>query len=286
MNRFTNTLVSASTFCAVWLVSFICCSCAIGQNEELKKDVADNLELQEGLELKILSYNVHHCNPPSKPGLIDVAGIAKVINDSKADLIGLQEIDVNNERSGVNLDQAAKLAEMTGMNYYFSKGIDYKGGAYGTAILSRYPISEMETILLPQESGTEQRTLSVLTVTFADGQQVRFANTHLDFTSDSNALAQAKSITGYFEKEKLPVVLVGDFNVEVSSQTMGHLDKTFNRTCEQACPNTIPVVNPRKTIDFIMYSEGFGIQTIFHEVIQEHYASDHLPVLAKIRLVN
>lgn len=286
MNRFLSTHLKISTFCAVLLLFFLFCSCAIGQDSEREQDVSENLDLQEGLEIKILSYNVHHCSPPSNPALIDVAGIARVIIDSKADLIGLQEIDVNNERSGVNLDQAAKLAELTGMNFYFSKGIDYKGGAYGTAILSRYPISEMETILLPQESGTEQRTLSVLTVSFESGHKLRFANTHLDFTSDSNALAQAKRITGYFEREKLPVILVGDFNVEESSQTMGHLDKTFNRTCEQGCPNTIPVVNPRKTIDFIMYSEGFGIQTIFHEVIQEHYASDHLPVFAKIRLVN
>lgn len=271
------------SYCIVLVLSIFLNSCAIAQESDRKKDTSLNPEVPEGLEIKILTYNVHHCNPPSNPGLIDVAGIAKVINDSKADLVGLQEIDVNNERSGVNLDQAAKLAELTGMKFYFSKGIDYKGGAYGTAILSKYPISEMETLPLPQESGTEQRTLSVLTVDLPENKKVRFGNIHLDFTSDANALAQAQAITAYFEQEELPIILVGDFNVEATSQTMAHLDKTFNRTCEQGCPNTIPVVNPRKAIDFILYSDGFGIQTMFHEVIQEHYASDHLPVLAKLK---
>jgi endonuclease/exonuclease/phosphatase family metal-dependent hydrolase len=265
----------------VFIVLFY--SCANAQEPLIKADPVEKPEVTEGLELKVLSYNVHHCNPPSKPGLIDVDGIAKVIIASKADLVGLQEIDVNNERSGMHLDQAEKLAELTGMKFYFSKGLDYKGGGYGTAILSKYPISAMETIHLPEEAGTERRTLSVLTTELPDGKQVRFGNTHLDFTSDANALAQAKAITTYFEGEKLPVLLVGDFNVEESSLTMAHLDATFDRTCEQGCPNTIPVVNPRKAIDFIFYSPGFGIQTMIHEVIQEHYASDHLPVLAKLK---
>lgn len=270
-------------FIAALLILFLN-SCANAQEPNIETDPIEKPEISEGLEIKVLSYNVHHCNPPSKPNLIDVVGIAQVIMDSKADLVGLQEIDVNNERSGMNLDQAAKLAELTDMELYFSKGIDYKGGAYGTAILSKYPLSNMETIPLPQESGTEQRTLSVLTVDLPEGKQLRFGNTHLDFTSDANALAQAKAITAYFEKEELPIVLVGDFNVEATSQTMAHLDEKFDRTCEQGCPPTIPVVNPRKTIDFIFYSSGFGIQTMLHEVIQEHYASDHLPVLAKLKL--
>ncbi|MBN3581913.1 endonuclease/exonuclease/phosphatase family protein [Algoriphagus aestuarii] len=241
-------------------------------------------EISEGLEIKVLSYNVHHCNPPSKPGLIDVGGNAKVIRDSKADLVGLQEIDVNNERSGVHLDQGEKLAELTGIYFYFSKGIDYLSGTYGSAILSKYPISDMETFLLPMEFGTEQRTLSVLTAELPDGQKIRFANTHLNFTSDENELAQAYAITSYFKNELKPIVLVGDFNAEPGSRTISHLDDEFDRSCEQGCPPTIPVVNPRKTIDFIFYSSGIGIQTLFHEVIQEHYASDHLPVLAKLRL--
>lgn len=261
-------------------------SCAQAQEPSVGIDPDQETEVTEAFGLKVLSYNVHHCNPPSKPGLIDVDGIAKVILDSKADLVGLQEIDVNNERSGVHLDQAEKLAELTGMHFYFSKGIDYQGGAYGTAILSKYPISGMETIALPVETGTEQRTLSVLTAELPDGQNVRFANTHLDFTSDANALVQAQAITEYFKNEVKPIILVGDFNAEAGSMTIDHLDVVFDRTCEQGCPPTIPVVNPRKTIDFIFYSPRFGIKTMLHEVIQEHYASDHLPVWAKLKLVD
>ena len=116
-------------FIAALLILFLN-SCANAQEPNIETDPIEKPEISEGLEIKVLSYNVHHCNPPSKPNLIDVVGIAQVIMDSKADLVGLQEIDVNNERSGMNLDQAAKLAELTDMELYFSKGIDYLQSIY------------------------------------------------------------------------------------------------------------------------------------------------------------
>lgn len=49
---------------------------------------------EKKVKLKVLSYNIHVGNPPAKPGITDLNGIAKVINDSDADLVALQEVDV------------------------------------------------------------------------------------------------------------------------------------------------------------------------------------------------
>src|SRR5690606_1629000 len=121
-------------------------------------------------EIKILSYNIHHANPPSKPDLIDLEAIAKVIMESGADLVAVQEVDVYTERSGKESHQAEELARLTDMFYFFSKGIDYQGGEYGTAILSKYPISDMQRHELPNLEGvnSEPRTLAVVTVTIND----------------------------------------------------------------------------------------------------------------------
>lgn len=62
---------------------------------------------------------------------------------TNSNLVGLQEIDVNLGRSK-NVDQAKKLAELTGMHYFFSKGINLNKGEYRTVILSRYPIISTE----------------------------------------------------------------------------------------------------------------------------------------------
>src|SRR5690348_2217023 len=81
-----------------------------------------------GDTLRIMTYNIHHCNPPtkSKTGEIEVDAIARVINSRHPDLVALQEVDVNTKRSG-GIDQAAQLAAKTGMHAYFGKAIDHDG---------------------------------------------------------------------------------------------------------------------------------------------------------------
>jgi endonuclease/exonuclease/phosphatase family metal-dependent hydrolase len=258
--------------------------CQLGSEEKPTTTSPEGKGQKKAMNLTVLSYNVRHCSPPANPSLIDVEAIARIIKDSKAELVGLQEIDVNNGRSGVNLDQAAKLGELTGMYHYFSKGIDYQGGAYGTAILSKFPLSEQETIQLPAAPDTEQRTLSVVTATLPDGRKIRFANTHLDFTADENALAQAKVITEKLKDEKVPVFVVGDFNVVKESKTMQHLGQYFTSTCEANCMPTIPADVPKKTIDFILFSNNQGISVHAHEVLNQPTASDHRPVWARVSL--
>src|SRR5690349_10474736 len=103
---------------------------------------ADKTAKHSAARIKILTYNIHHANPPSKPGMIDIAAVARVINNAKPDLVALQEIDVHTKRSGVTLHEADALAKETGLTAYFAKAIDYDGGEYGIAILSRFPIQK------------------------------------------------------------------------------------------------------------------------------------------------
>ncbi|MEX2512637.1 MAG: endonuclease/exonuclease/phosphatase family protein [Cyclobacteriaceae bacterium] len=233
-------------------------------------------------QLKILAYNIHHANPPSQPNLIDLEAIAKVILESEAELVALQEVDVHTSRSGKEMDQAAELAKLTGMHYYFSKSIEYQGGEYGNAILSKYPIENQEKLSLPAEEGTEPRAILVVEVTLPKGKTIKFGSTHLDYTSKTNAHQQAEAITSFFEEEKLPVVLGGDFNAVPGSDAINQLDGLFKRTCEEDCPPTIPVINPNRVIDFIIFSPKDHFRVITHRTINETYASDHLPLFAEL----
>jgi|SRR5690554_348788 len=235
-------------------------------------------------EIKVLSYNIHHANPPSKPDLIDLEAIAKVIQESGADLVAVQEVDVYTERSGKESHQAEELAKLTGMSYFFSKGIDYQGGEYGTAILSKYPISDTERHELPDLEGisSEPRTLAVVTVTI-DDKEIKFANTHLDYTNRENNLLQVQRIIEVFENESLPVILAGDFNAVPESTSIQTLDEKFTRSCIDNCEFTSPQDNPRREIDFIMVSKASPLEVTRHQVIEEIYASDHRPVFASYR---
>src|SRR5690606_29946096 len=136
--------------------------------------------------IRVMSYNIHHCNPPSKTnGEIDLDAIAAVIKTQKPDLVALQEVDVNTTRSG-KINQAQAIAEKLGMNYYFAKAIDYQGGEYGTAVLSRFPISNMQTVKLPNPENKEQRVLALAEVSLPGDVTVRFGSTHLEVSSAVN----------------------------------------------------------------------------------------------------
>jgi endonuclease/exonuclease/phosphatase family metal-dependent hydrolase len=234
-------------------------------------------------ELRVLSYNVHHCNPPSKKDFMDIAAIVKVINNVKPDLVALQEIDVNTERSGKNIDQAKELGRLTGMYSFFAKSIDYQGGEYGVAVLSKYPFIATEAIKLPMEhnAGGEPRAVAAVIIEPVEGYKIAFASTHLDLKEENREL-QINAIVDYVQEMNIPIVLAGDFNDKPDSYVVQELDKVFQRTCID-CPFTIPEVKPNRTIDYISFTPKAAFEIVKHEVIKEPYASDHLPVFALLK---
>lgn len=233
--------------------------------------------------LKVMSYNIHHCNPPSKPGIIDVDAIAAAIKKENPDIVALQEVDVNTGRSG-KINQAAELALKTGLpSFYFAKAIDHDGGDYGVAILSKYALEDMKTYRLPMDPviGGEPRVLAVANVTLKGGRKIKIGCTHLDAQkADINRLLQIKMIDSIAATESLPFIISGDFNAEERSGVIKILDRSFKRTCVNCAP-TIPEINPQKAIDFIAFRAEKTLEVKSHAVKQESYASDHLPVVAE-----
>jgi endonuclease/exonuclease/phosphatase family metal-dependent hydrolase len=247
----------------------LACSAKINSPAKLKLETS----------LKVMSYNIHHANPPSKAGLIDLDAIAAVINKENPDLVGLQEVDKFTRRCG-NIDQAKVLAEKTGLYYQFFKAIDHDGGDYGVAILSRYPIESSSKIDLPQVMKGEARVLATVQVTLPNKQRVTFANTHLDAQrADSNRVVQMNAILTHLESKKGPILLVGDLNCEANKEPIIRLDRTFKRSCILNCSPTIPQDKPTQTIDYIAVSNA-NWQLKEHKVIPEIYASDHRPLIA------
>lgn len=234
--------------------------------------------------LKVLTYNIHHANPPSRVNYIDLPAVAKVIIDSKADLVGLQEIDVNTLRSGKQINQAAELGKLTGMHYYFAKGIDFQGGDYGIAILSRFPIIKAEKLALPMKPdvGGEDRVMALATIELWNGKQFIFANTHLDLKPE-NRILQANAIVNYLDKMQLPVIFCGDLNTSPGSEAMKVFDSHFKRSSIEN-GFTFPQNNPDREIDFILYKPKERFKIISHKIISETYASDHLPLLVELEL--
>ncbi|EAQ50542.1 probable secreted protein [Leeuwenhoekiella blandensis MED217] len=235
-------------------------------------------------QLKVLSYNIHHANPPMHKDSIDLSAIIQVIKDSDADLVALQEIDSDTQRSGSG-NQAQKIGDALGMQVFFGKSIDFQNGAYGVAILSRFPIIASKVYKLPSKPETqgEPRVLALSLIQLPDAQTIWFASTHLDSQKeDTNRILQIAELLNITTNLNQPVLVAGDFNAVANSPVIASLDSVFTRTCS-SCPPTIPVENPSKAIDFIAFKPKSFFRLNNHRVIDEHYASDHLPVFANFQ---
>jgi len=237
--------------------------------------------------ISILSYNIHHASPPSRPGVIDVNAIASVINQQKVDIVALQELDVNTTRSGVSLNEAEEIARLTGMTAFFAKSINYAGGQYGVAILSKLPMENKNVTPLPTDDATkgEHRTLATATIVLPGNKKFVFACTHLDAQhEDVNRQLQIKKILEVLKQESLPVVIAGDFNALPNSDVIKQLDSYFTRSCVSNCPFTIPETSSNRTIDYIAFAPATKFSVLSHTVVDESYASDHRPVKAQLQI--
>ena len=229
--------------------------------------------------VKILTYNIHHANPPSEPNKIDIEAIAKVINESGAEIVGIQEVDINVSRSEM-MNQAEKLSELTGTDYFFSKGIDLEKGYYGTLILSKHKIIGKRRYDLPMPVKSENRSLAIVDVELPGGKTISFANTHLDL-KEENRIAQAEFINELGELYCKPLIFVGDLNAKPESKPIQVLEKYFVRNTKNNQP-TSPNVNARNEIDYIMVLNNQEFEWKDYRVIKEEYASDHLPLFAEV----
>src|SRR5687768_17253955 len=93
------------------------------------------------VRLRVMTYNVHVGIGMDKK--LDLSRVAAVINGERPDIVALQEVDRGVERTG-RVDQIRELARLTKMDYAFAHNLNFQGGQYGVAVLSRTPILSID----------------------------------------------------------------------------------------------------------------------------------------------
>lgn len=227
--------------------------------------------------LRILAYNIKHGR--GNDNVVDLSRAAAIINELKADLVALQEID-NGTRRTDGVDQAKRLGELTGMHHAFGSFFDYDGGEYGMAILSRYPLKEVTNHRLP--AGSEPRTsLAVVVQPFADGPEVVFVGVHFYQTAEQR-LAQAARLLEVLGDETRPVIVAGDFNSRPDSPVLELFATDWTIPDKGEDHLTFSSDRPRIEIDYLMFRprEAFIVKQI--DVLDEPVVSDHRPVLMDV----
>jgi endonuclease/exonuclease/phosphatase family metal-dependent hydrolase len=233
--------------------------------------------------LRVLTYNIHHGE--GTDGKLDLPRIARVISEQKPDLVSLQEVDRKTRRTR-NVDQPAELARLTGMNAAFGRGIDFEGGEYGNAVLSRFKIESTDVHRLPVKEGEERRCALVATVRpWAAGPQVVFVATHLNHRDEAERVREVEEIQRVLAGERRPTILAGDLNSRPATPPLQKFTGAWLDAAASTKPEasfTFPSDKPVRRIDYVLLRPATAWRVVDTAVVNEPVASDHRPVLAVV----
>jgi peptidylprolyl isomerase len=227
--------------------------------------------------VRILAYNIHHGE--GVDSVLDLERIAAVIRSVDPDLVALQEIDSVTTRTG-GVDQASELARLTGLEARYGRFMAYRGGAYGMAILSRWPIEASANLRLPD--GEEPRTaLSVIVRSPVSGERLRFVGIHL-YRTEEERMAQAVALDSLLSEGDLTTILAGDFNSTPDSPVMGRLGESWQPVAKGTDRFTFSSYDPVREIDFVLLRPGERFTVLSQRLLDEPVASDHRPVFVEL----
>ncbi len=230
---------------------------------------------------RVMAFNIHHAADAS--GTVDVERIARVIRESGADVVALQEVDRGVDRSG-RLDLVFELSEATGLPYFaFGKNIDFGGGAYGNALISRFPIVDHENVLLEQLETHEQRGV-LSTVLDVDGSELHVFVIHFDHANETERIHSVRQVEQLLTPGPAPYVIAGDLNDIPESDTYRMMTDLVNDAWLAAGDGpgyTFPSDSPDRRIDYIFHTSGVHVSDAW---VPESQASDHRPVVVEVSL--
>ena len=273
--------------CRFSIPSFLNCSLWLAVISLVFSNSLDTQRAHAADSVRVLCYNIHYGQ--GTDGKYDVARLAKVIAQTKPDLVALQEVDVGVKRSN-RVHEAQRLSELTGLEVRFGPTQHYEGGLFGNAVLTRLPILDVMIQPLPYTESTPERVTYprgaiVVTVKGPDGKPLRFISTHFQHNVPEDRVAEAKAINQYFASEsEVPTILAGDMNARPEEEPIQVLLKRWTNAIDKDATPTAPATKPRSRIDYIFYRPAARFEVSETKVINEPLASDHRPVFAILKL--
>ena len=230
---------------------------------------------------RIMTYNIRH--GLGMDGVLDLERTARVIKAANADIVILNEVDDGTARS-FGVHQADSLGALLGLFAVFGPSINYDGGQYGNALLSRYPILDFHVVDLSTDSLLEGRSVLLSRVDFRD-DTLTIMGTHLGLSPEE----RWEQVLGILEvlPEDNSVLLAGDFNFESSSEAYSLLTKSLRDGIAESTVEprpTFPANNPDRRIDYIFIGESIEVEKrgeFQHPEIST--ASDHQPQVLHFR---
>ncbi len=237
---------------------------------------------------RFATYNVHkgiggldRCYRPER--------IVETLRTHGPDVVFLQEVDDNVPRSHFHR-QVDLFADQLQLGFSaYQKNVAVKQGYYGNAILSRFPLSNVDDLDLTIRFKKRRQALVANCTIECDGQsqQLVLVNFHLGLAGFERRIQVQQVLQSdaidWFDASR-PIIVAGDCN-----DYLGILDKRVMAPAGFLSVGrghrTFPAFFPVTTLDYIYYRGGVSLDRAFacrSKVART--ASDHLPLIADFRL--
>lgn len=232
--------------------------------------------------------------------------IAELLKETDADVLILNEVDFDSSWSyGVN--QAEYLALEAGYPYWVEqRNLDFRflwmTWRFGNAILSKYPLTDVQLVKLPAHStwelilaGKKQAVSSVINF---DGQRVRIISAHLSHRSSTLRIQSAKDILEHMQEKPLPTILAGDMNsmpIQLVQPEVKSVQQTAIKVFKDSGQFTFPPIkvpltkpemtfhseDPKLMIDWIFIPKNWTFDSF---EVEASTLSDHRLIKANLGL--
>lgn len=231
-----------------------------------------------------------------------------------ADVIGLQEVL---GFTGLP-SQAHEIAAGTGWHVHYVPAWNVGGGlTFGNAVLSRYPLVDLQTLELPTPPGLDTRTVAFARVECPHGPMPVFV-THLTWQLHLGHVRceQVKALTAHVARlapvDGPPPVLLGDFNADPDADEMRYLrgltalggESVYFADCwatttsgsdpgftyDRRNPYALRAREPSRRIDYAyvrgpgkhLAGEPLGARVALDQPVGDVWPSDHFALVADI----
>jgi endonuclease/exonuclease/phosphatase family metal-dependent hydrolase len=268
------------------------------ENEQKPFIAVSERQRSEPNTLKVVSLNLAHGRKKSfnqiflsvetiKNNLDDIADFLK---KEFPDIVTLQEADAPSNWSG-NFNHVEYLAKRAGYNWYLH-GIHSESflGNYGTAILSRLPITKgfrydfRPTPPSMQKGFTVAEILVRGTPGTKDELLIDVVSIHLDFSRKSKRILQMLELEKGLAGRNNPVIIMGDFNTSWDSEDK-LLQKLINSRKLKVYSPEAENLNTYKSkrLDWIFISDCLDFKNYYSA---NDVVSDHRVVVSEITYSN
>jgi endonuclease/exonuclease/phosphatase family metal-dependent hydrolase len=240
------------------------------------------------MEFRLVTYNIH-----KGIGGVDrryrPERIIETLGHYAPDIVLLQEVDDGARRSRRHR-QVDLIGEALGLRHRaYQRNVSLREGHYGNALLSRYPLRDIQHLELTVPLKKRRRALVAHCILRLEEHQrtVLVYNFHLGLAGYERRI----QIRRFLDSETLrrthhdtAVIAAGDFNDGRGALGRRLLEPSGFRLASGAA-KTFPAVRPWRPLDHVFYRGGLSLHRCFPGHIKvSRMASDHLPLVADFEI--